>query len=183
MFIATSAQTVPHFWIIQMEQQSTIHRLLVDVWTGEMHCDIGENHMIICRHVNQNAIMKQKQIKYVGYVWWQAKSSVVAGKLSNYCDLLVMASNGITSLSILDKINTVILTDKNILEVSCNDHYHLVLLHNSIFDLHVYRKLCVFQQYYNALLLFLHHHIVINHTLSFHSYNEILSVQFEHLWQ
>ena len=39
--------------------------------------------------------MKQKWIKHAGYVWQQFTAlSIVAGKLNNYCYLLVVASNG-----------------------------------------------------------------------------------------
>ena len=51
-FIATGAQTGLNFLIIRMEQWSTIHRLPADMQTGVMCCNIGENHIIFCRHVD-----------------------------------------------------------------------------------------------------------------------------------
>ena len=58
--IATGAKTVPNFLIMQMEQWSTIHRLPDDVRTGAMHCNIGENHMILCRHVDHKCCYEAK---------------------------------------------------------------------------------------------------------------------------
>ena len=50
--IATGAQTVLNLLIIRTERRSTIHRLPADMQTGVMHCNISENHTVLCRHVD-----------------------------------------------------------------------------------------------------------------------------------
>ena len=76
--IATGAQTVLNFLIIRTERWSTIHRLPADVQTGVMHCNIGENHMMLCRHVDHKCCYEAKTIKYIGYVWQQSIESSIA---------------------------------------------------------------------------------------------------------
>ena len=59
-----------------------------------MHCNIGENHTISVDILIINVVMKQKQIKYAGFVLQQSiESSIVAGLLCNYCNLLAIMTN------------------------------------------------------------------------------------------
>ena len=48
--ITTGVQTILNFLIIRMEQCSTIYRLPADIQMAVMRCNIGEKHMIFCRH-------------------------------------------------------------------------------------------------------------------------------------
>ena len=60
--------------------------------------------------------MKWKQIKHAGYIWRQTIAlSIVACELENYCNLLVIASNG-TTIDVRQNLYCVMLTDEEILE-------------------------------------------------------------------
>ena len=58
--IATGAQTVPNFLIMRTERWSTIHRVPADMRMGVMRCNIGENHTILCRHVDHKCCYEAK---------------------------------------------------------------------------------------------------------------------------
>ena len=95
--------------------------------------------------------MKWKQIKHADYAWQQTiVTSVAANELSNHCNLLLYLT---VLLSVLDKICTITLADKIILESklyewlqrtanAAHSSYQIILLHNSIYGLHVHSKLC-----------------------------------------
>ena len=58
ILIAMGAQMVLNFLIIRMECWSKSHCYVLTVWMETMHRNIGENHMIFCRHVNHKCHMK-----------------------------------------------------------------------------------------------------------------------------
>ena len=136
-----------------------------------MHCNNSENHTTFCQRIDHKCCYEAKRIKQASYVWWRTVAlSIVAGKLSNYCYLLVIASNGTTG-----DINQNLYCNTYWQEYSrkyCKWHWWLETyykwsvavtdwfsLHNSIYGLQVNRKLCDSCQYFSALLLLAYHQV------------------------
>ena len=70
-FIATGVPTVQNFLIIRTEQWNTIHRLLLMCEQEWCIATSMRTTWFSVDMYNINTTMKQKQIKYTGYVWEQ----------------------------------------------------------------------------------------------------------------